>query len=85
MTRRGWAQVGARARAPPLPLPGPRGTLAGMRLALAALLAVAIAGTGCVIVPANGHARSAVAAKKCPPGHAWSDGACHSTGKGHDR
>ena len=20
----------------------------------------------------------------CPPGHRWSDGKCHSTGKGHD-
>lgn len=24
-------------------------------------------------------------AGKCPPGHRWSDGRCHSTGKGHDR
>jgi len=20
----------------------------------------------------------------CPPGHRWSDGRCHDTGKGHD-
>jgi hypothetical protein len=55
-----------------------------MRLVLA-LLVLAIAGTGCVVVPANGHVRSAVSAKKCPPGHVWSDGACHSRGRGHDR
>ncbi len=56
-----------------------------MRLAIAALLVVALAGAGCVIVPGRGQSRSAVSAKKCPPGHVWSDGACHSTGKGHDR
>jgi hypothetical protein len=22
--------------------------------------------------------------KKCPPGHVWSDGNCHDTGKGND-
>ncbi len=75
----------APARVSPLPAGAGACDPRAMRLALAALLAVAIAGTACVIVPANGHARSAVAAKKCPPGHAWSDGACHSTGKGHDK
>jgi hypothetical protein len=68
-----------------LPLATARGTLRAMRLALAALLVVALSGTGCVIVPAGGHTRSAVSAKKCPPGHVWSDGACHSTGRGHDK
>ncbi len=55
---------------------------------LAAFLALAVAATGCVIVPGHGQYRSATSAssaKKCPPGHAWSDGACHSTGKGHDK
>jgi hypothetical protein len=54
----------------------------------AALLALAVAATGCVIVPGHGQYRSATSAssaKKCPPGHAWSDGACHATGKGHDK
>lgn len=75
----------AGARAPPLPVATARGTLGAMRLALAALLAVALSGTGCVIVPARGQSRAAVSAKRCPPGHVWSDGACHSRGKGHDR
>jgi hypothetical protein len=57
-----------------------------MKLA-AALLAVAIAASGCVLVPGHGQYRSASAspAKKCPPGHVWSDGACHGSGKGHDK
>ena len=74
----------AAAHGSPLPLARPRGTLGAMRLALA-LVVLALAGTACVIVPARGQARSAVSAKKCPPGHVWSDGACHTTGKGHDR
>jgi len=56
-----------------------------MRLAIAALLALGLAGTGCVVVPARGVSRSAVSSKKCPPGHVWSDGQCHSKGKGHDK
>jgi hypothetical protein len=56
-----------------------------MRTVLAALAAVAIAGsgTGCVgVVQVPGaHVKSE---KRCPPGHAWSDGGCHSRGKGHD-
>ncbi len=56
-----------------------------MRLAIAAVLVVALAGTGCVIVPGHGQSRAAVSSKKCPPGHVWSDGACHGTGKGHDK
>ena len=56
-----------------------------MKILAAAVLALAVAGSGCVIVPARGASRSAVSAKRCPPGHQWSDGACHSRGKGHDR
>lgn len=59
-----------------------------MNVLVAAVLALALAGAGCVVVPApRGKAakHSTVSAKKCPPGHQWSDGACHSKGKGHDR
>jgi len=27
---------------------------------------------------------SALESQSCPPGHRWSDGRCHSKGKGHD-
>ena len=30
-------------------------------------------------------APGAESGKKCPPGHVWSDGKGHSTGKGHDK
>jgi hypothetical protein len=30
----------------------------------------------------GGH--SSESSGRCPPGHVWSDGKCHSTGKGHD-
>ena len=56
-----------------------------MKILIASTLALAIAGTGCVVVAPHGATRSAVSAKKCPPGHEWSDGRCHATGKGHDR
>lgn len=58
-----------------------------MRIAIAALIAVTLAGTGCVVVRPPRAARSGVSsgAKRCPPGHVWSDGACHAKGKGHDR
>lgn len=56
-----------------------------MRALLAAALMVAILGTGCVFVSPRPAGRgSAVSARKCPPGHQWSDGSCHSRGKGHD-
>ncbi len=55
-----------------------------MKPFLAALAALAIAGTGCVGVVVPGVHASGVKAKKCPPGHEWSDGQCHSKGKGHD-
>ena len=55
-----------------------------MKTLLAAMLAFAVAGTGCVIVAPRGVTRSEASAKKCPPGHQWSDGRCHATGKGND-
>jgi len=55
-----------------------------MKTFIAAALAFAVAGTGCVIVPARAVNRSETSAKKCPPGHQWSDGRCHATGKGND-
>lgn len=51
-------------------------------LAIAALTAFFVLEAGCAVVP--GRSRSAASADKCPPGHRWSDGRCHSTGKGHD-
>jgi hypothetical protein len=58
-------------------------------LALAALLATALATSGCVVVGPPRSSRAAVKSdrggKACPPGHLWSDGQCHSKGKGHDR
>ncbi len=51
-------------------------------LAIAALAAACVLETGCAVVPAR--SRSAASADECPPGHRWSDGRCHSTGKGHD-
>jgi hypothetical protein len=51
----------------------------------AALVVVALFGTGCMVrVPGATH-RSGASADKCPPGHVWSDGQCHSQGKGHDK
>ena len=55
-----------------------------MKNLLAAALALAVAGTGCVVVAPRGTSRSAASAKDCPPGHQWSDGRCHAKGKGHD-
>lgn len=56
-----------------------------MKILIAAALAFAVAGTGCVVVAPRGATRSAVAAKKCPPGHQWSDGRCHATGRGNEK
>ncbi len=56
-----------------------------MRHLLAALAAVAILGTGCVVHVPGARSSSAVSAKKCPPGHVWSDGRCHETGRGRDK
>ena len=57
-----------------------------MKTLLAALAAAAILGTGCVgVVHVPGAHSEGVKAKKCPPGHEWSDGQCHSRGKGHDK
>jgi hypothetical protein len=55
-----------------------------MKILFAAVLVVVVAGTGCVVVPARAVHRSEASAKNCPPGHQWSDGRCHATGKGHD-
>ena len=41
--------------------------------------------TGCPMMKAQHQGPKAAAkAEKCPPGHVWSDGSCHSQGKGHD-
>jgi len=55
-----------------------------MKILIAAALALAVAGTGCVVV-APRPARSPMAAKRCPPGHQWSDGRCHDTGRGNEK
>ncbi len=54
-----------------------------MRFLLAALI-FAVLMLGCVVHVPGHESRSAVSAKKCPPGHQWSDGRCHDTGKGRD-
>lgn len=55
----------------------------------AVVAAVALSASGCVIVGPPRSSRAAVKSdrggKPCPPGHTWSDGRCHSKGKGHDR
>ena len=58
------------------------------------VLLVTTAATGCLRTgrgsPSNpestGTSRSGATggSGNCPPGHTWSDGQCHSTGKGHD-
>jgi hypothetical protein len=58
-----------------------RGTLRRMKTLLAAALAVAIAGTGCVAIPAPIGVRQQPAAEKCPPGHQGKDGRCYATGR----
>ena len=64
-----------------------------MKPMLSALVAVALLSSGCVVLqPRRASSAAAVSssspkaasAKKCPPGHTWSDGRCHDTGKGHD-
>jgi hypothetical protein len=43
---------------------------------------------GCVLVSTSQkplNSKSSNNSKKCPPGHVWSDGKCHDTGKGHDK
>jgi hypothetical protein len=52
-----------------------------MKPLLAATLALAIAGTGCVVVPQRSVNRSASSAEKCPPGHQGKDGRCYATGR----
>ncbi|GAO05133.1 hypothetical protein [Anaeromyxobacter sp. PSR-1] len=56
-------------------------------LAVTTLMAL---GTGCAVqLPVQRRSvqsvQPAAASKKCPPGHQWSDGTCHDTGKGRDR
>jgi hypothetical protein len=60
-----------------------------MKPMISALAALALLSTGCVVVqPHRASSAAAVSSsssgKKCPPGHTWSDGRCHDTGKGHD-
>ena len=55
-----------------------------MKILVAGLVAFARAGTGCVVVGPRRTYRSASSAERCPPGHQWSDGRCHSKGKGND-
>jgi hypothetical protein len=54
-----------------------------MTKTLIAAVAAASLATGCVVVP--GRSLQPMKAKKCPPGHVWSDGGCHDKGKGHDK
>jgi hypothetical protein len=56
-----------------------------MKTLLAALIAFALVGSGCVVVGHPRSARSGVRARKCPPGHVWSDGACHNRGRGNEK
>lgn len=59
-----------------------------LRPALVLLFSLSL--TGCVFVP-HGHPFSSNSSaltgspEDCPPGHRWSDGRCHSKGKGHDK
>ncbi len=55
-----------------------------MKSLLAAAVGVALLATGCMVHVPVASSSSAQSAKKCPPGHQWSDGRCHDKGKGHD-
>lgn len=55
-----------------------------MKTLLAALAALALLGTGCVLAVPVHRSSSAASSDSCPPGHRWSDGTCHDKGKGHD-
>lgn len=79
----GCRAAGSRVTFAPVPHPE-RSSI--MRTLLAA--AVLTLATGCIVVPRGHVLRDAVVApapKKCPPGHLWSDGACHDRGRGHDK
>ncbi len=56
-----------------------------MKTLLAALIALAVAGSGCIVVGPPRSSRNGVSASRCPPGHSWSDGRCHASGRGNDR
>jgi hypothetical protein len=56
-----------------------------MKTLLAVAVALAVVASGCVIVTPRARSTSAATAKRCPPGHQWSDGRCHETGRGRDR
>lgn len=58
-----------------------------MKILLAAALAFAfaVAGSGCVVVAPRKVVRPAASASRCPPGHQWSDGRCHATGRGNEK
>lgn len=45
-----------------------------------AVIFAALSFSACLVV----GPRRATTPKSCPPGHTWSDGQCHSKGKGHD-
>ena len=52
------------------------------RCAVCLAVALFLQASACVV---HHHGRSnARAGGDCPPGHRWSDGNCHSSGKGHD-
>lgn len=56
-----------------------------MKKLLLGSLFLAAMQTGCVVIGTSKQPISKTKAKKCPPGHVWSDGKCHNTGKGHDK
>lgn len=57
-----------------------------MKSLIAALITFAIAGSGCVVVGPPRSSRSGVVhAKRCPPGHVWSDGSCRNRGHGNEK
>ena len=52
---------------------------------IAFVLSFALLATGCSHQTIfYGRHTAALTSSNCPPGHRWSDGKCHDTGKGHD-
>jgi len=56
-----------------------------MKTLLAALLALALVGSGCIVVHRPHGARSGVSSRRCPPGHTAADGSCRGRGHGSER
>jgi hypothetical protein len=55
------------------------------RAIFAGLFALSLASCAVVRVDRPRSSSAAVTSDEdCPPGHRWSDGKCHATGKGHD-